>query len=156
MNGLEIFDILTRRNVFIRVSNLKIDGVDESGQPIYTPQIKVTIGKGGIELATFIGESLETELNNAYQWAIENKVVSDAPMYLPQCETCMRKICGQVLDVCKDSSSPYRHNDWHNTTSKDYCVYKLFWDKYPESQWATMLTPEQFSLAKSLCSTINK
>lgn len=156
MNGLEIFNILTRRGVFIRVSNLKIDGLDESGQPIYTPQVKITIGKNGVELATFIGESLETELNNAYDWAIENKVVSDAPMYLPQCETCMRKIAGEVLDVCKDASSPYRNQDWHNTSKCDCCLYKIFGDSYPESYWATCLTPEQLSFAKSLNSKKNE
>ena len=150
MNGLEIFDILTRRNVFIRVSNLKIDGLDESGQPIYTPQIKVTIGKGGVELATFIGESLETELNNAYKWAIENKVVSDAPIYLPQCETCMRKIAGEVLDVCKDETNSFRHQNWHTTNNHDHCVYKLSWDSYTDSYWASVLTPEQLTHAKSL------
>ncbi|MCM1543696.1 MAG: hypothetical protein NC110_00195 [Ruminococcus sp.] len=150
MNGLEIFDILTRRKVFVRVSNLKIDGVDESGQPIYSPCVKVTIGKGGVELATFIGTSLETELNNAYSWAIENNVVKDAPEYTAQCETCMRKLCGEILEVCKDSTDENRHCQWWGHESQDHCTYKIPWDKYPESYWRTILSPEQFALAKLL------
>lgn len=150
MNALEIFDILTRRRVFVRVSNLQIDGLDDFGHPKYTTSIKVTIGKGGAELATFIGDSLEEELNNAYNWAIENKVIMDAPVYLPQCETCMRKITGEVLDVCKDSDDPNRHCEWHGSKTKDHCLYKIYWDNYPESNWKTLLTSEQFALAKSL------
>lgn len=150
MNALEIFDILTRRNVFVRVSNLKIDGVDESGQPIYVPSIKVTIGKGGVELATFIGLSLEEELNNAYIWAMDNKVIKDAPEYTAQCETCMRKLTGQVLDVCKDSTDPNRHCPWWGHENQDHCTYKIPWDKYPESYWRNVLSPGQFNIAKRL------
>ena len=156
MNGLEIFDILTRRKVFVRVSNLKIDGVDESGQPIYSPCVKVTIGKGGVELATFIGTSLETELNNAYQWAIDNKVIRDAPEYTAQCETCLRKIGNEVLDVCKDSSSEHRHCQSWGHEKQDYCLYKIYWEQYLESYWRTILSPEQFALAKSICTKTTK
>lgn len=156
MNALEIFDILTRRRVFVRVVNLKIDKLDDSGLPIYTPQIKVTIGKDGHELATFIGDSLEIELNNAYNWAIENKVIRNAPEYTAQCETCMRKIGGEVLDVCKDSTSEWRHCEWNGDKTPCHCTYKMFWDTYPETHWRTILSPEQFTLAKSLNKPINK
>lgn len=150
MNALEIFDILTRRRVFVRVSNLKIDGVDESGQPRYSTSIKVTIGKGGVELATFIGKNFEVELNNAYNWAIDNKVIWDAPVHLPQCETCMRRIGGEVLEVCKDPENSFRHLEWNGDKTPNHCAYKLYLDSYPESYWKTILTPEQFALAKSL------
>ena len=150
MNALEIFDIFTRRGVNIHVSNMKPIGWDEAGNALFAPQVKVVIGKNGISLATFIGDTLEVELNNAYHWAIENKVVNDAPVYLAQCETCMRKIAGNVLDVCKDETNSFRHQNWHTTTNHDYCVYALSWDSYPESHWASVLTPEQFAHAKSL------
>lgn len=150
MNALEIFDILTNRRVFVRVSNLKIDGLNESGQPQYSRQIKVTIGKDGIELATFVGDSLEAELNNAYKWAIDNKVIKNAPEYLPQCESCMYRIGGQVLGVCKDPESQYRHADWNGSKSHDHCLYKLYWNNYPESHWRSILTPEQFKVAQSI------
>ncbi len=149
MNAIEIFDILTRRRVFVRVVNLQIDGVDDSGTPIYKPSIKVTIGKNGVELATFIGESFETEMNNGYNWAIENKIIMDAPVYLPQCEKCMRKIGGEILEICKDPENPNRHQNWHHTKANDYCLYSLDWGSYPESHWKLCLTSEQFALAKS-------
>lgn len=150
MNPLEIFDIFTRRNVTVQVSNMKPTGWDDSGNPLFAPQVKIAIGKNGIPLATFIGDSFEVEMNNAYQWAIDNKVVNDAPVYLPQCEKCMRKIGGEVLDVCKDETDPSRHQAWHTTDKKDYCLYCLSWDSYSASYWKQILTPEQFAHAKSV------
>lgn len=156
MNALEIFDILTRRRVFVRVVNLKVDKLDDSGLPIYAPQIKVTIGKDSHELATFIGDSLEIELNNAYNWAIENKVIRNAPEYTAQCKTCMRKIGGEILDVCKDSTSEHRHCPSWGHEKQDHCLYKIYWEQYPESYWRTILSTEQFALAKSICTKSNK
>ena len=70
--------------------------------------------------------------------------------YTAQCETCMRKLAGEVLDVCKDSSSEHRHCAPWGREKQDYCLYKMYWELYPESYWQTILTPEQFALAKSL------
>ncbi|MCM1219650.1 MAG: hypothetical protein NC548_34655 [Lachnospiraceae bacterium] len=70
--------------------------------------------------------------------------------YTAQCETCMRKLAGEVLEVCKNSTDPNRHCQWYSSKTQDFCAYKIFWDRYPESHWQTILSPEQFAKAKSL------
>lgn len=70
--------------------------------------------------------------------------------YTEQCQTCMRKLVGEVLEVCKDATNENRHCKWHGGKSQDFCVYKIFWDRYPEAHWQTILTAEQFAKAKSL------
>ncbi len=74
---LELLDILTKHNVLYRITNLAISGLDSNGQPTYKPQYGVTIGHNGHELFHAMdSRSLDEAVKTAFDWAVENKLVS--------------------------------------------------------------------------------
>lgn len=75
MNILQKLEILTRHEVFYRITNLVIEGLDQNNQPRYKPQYQVTLGQRGNELFMAIDTTLGKAVNTAFEWARDNKLV---------------------------------------------------------------------------------
>lgn len=68
---LGMLDILTKNDVFYRIINLVVSGLDGNNRPTYAPEHHITIGKGGIELYCFIGDTLQSVIRDAFVKAVE-------------------------------------------------------------------------------------
>lgn len=75
MNILQKLEILTRHEVFYRITNLVISGLDSNGQPTYRPQYGITLGQRGHELFHAMDKTLTGAVNTAFEWARENNLV---------------------------------------------------------------------------------
>lgn len=75
MNILQKLEILTRHEVFYRITNLVIAGLDQNNQLRYRPQYNITLGQRGTELFHAMDTTLGKAVGTAFQWAIDNKLV---------------------------------------------------------------------------------
>ncbi len=69
-------EALTENQVFCRITNLVIDGLDgRSNQPEYKTQYRVTLGQRGNELCLAIGDTLSDAMDSAYDWAVKQGLI---------------------------------------------------------------------------------
>lgn len=140
MNTEDIIDILIQNNVSVRIER--------------TTDLTVTLEKNGVR-TTVKNKTVKDAIHSAYQWAFDNNFIKRKPEYLPQCKDCMCRIAGRMLQVCTDADNEARHHNWHYTNNHDHCLYKVFWDNYPEAYWRDTLTASQFTEAVKLCKSLN-
>ena len=72
---LDMLQQLTDNDVFYRIINQEIAGLDNNGLPTYRTNHRVTIGQRGHELFLSMAGDLETAVRFAYEWAKDNKLV---------------------------------------------------------------------------------
>lgn len=112
----------------------------------------VELAKGKKKPIRIVDASFDKAINEAYKQAIEKGFIHDKPQYTDQCRNCMYRHCHQVLQVCKESESEYRHREYNGLSNQ--CVYKMHWDSYGgEAHWKRMLTPGDYQKAYADCVT---
>ncbi len=76
MNILQKLEILTRHEVFYRITNLVIAGLDQNNQLRYRPQYNITLGQRGTELFHAMDTTLGKAVNTAFEWAKDNNLIT--------------------------------------------------------------------------------
>ena len=72
----KVFNLLTQNSISCRIGNLRIGGLDKQGNVYYTPEVRVTIGRGGRDLRLFLGSDLEEVLNDALKYCYDNHLLN--------------------------------------------------------------------------------
>lgn len=75
MTTIETLLALTKNDIFFRIINMVVSGLDPNGIPTYRPEYHVTIGQRGHELFHSIDDDLDNAVRVAFEWCQNENLI---------------------------------------------------------------------------------
>lgn len=75
MTTIEMLSALTANDIFFRIINMVIAGLDQNNTPTYRPEYHITIGQRGHELFLAIDDDLDAAVRVAFEWCQHENLI---------------------------------------------------------------------------------